>query len=110
MPLPLSSPSDSQLGSWHANGAMLESNGLSHLTMFKVLDPREDGTFTTGECMELQYPTIYVLVQMLRTKASVLNGLQPGALPITPLSRMFTISAANGSKTTVTPAYAFTDH
>ena len=82
-----------------------------------VLDPRENGNVIPGECTELLYPPAYVLVQMNRTKASTLNGLQPGVLPITPLSRTFTITAANGSKTTVTrqqlpitPAYAFTDY
>ena len=39
---------------------------------------------------------------MICTKASALNGLQPGVLPVTPLSRMLTITAANGTKHTIT--------
>jgi len=93
------------------------ANGARGHILDIVLDPREDGSITASECTELQYPPLYVLVQMKRTKASPLNGLQPGVLPITPLSRTFTISASNGSKSTVTrqqlpitPAYAFTDY
>jgi len=50
---------------------------------------------------------------MKHTKATAVNGLQPVILPVVPLSRTFTITAANGAKSTVTrqqlpitPAYA----
>jgi len=82
-----------------------------------VLDPRENRIIGSGECAELRYPPVYMLVQMMHTKATTLNGLTPGVLPVTPLSRTFTITTANGSKTTImrqqlpiTPAYAFTNY
>ena len=93
------------------------ANGARGHIVDIILDPREERDIPAGKHMELQYPPAYVLVQMIRTRASTLDGLQPGVLPITPLSRTFTITTANGNKPTVTrqqlpitPAYAFTDY
>ena len=54
---------------------------------------------------------------MNRTKATPLDGLQPGVLPITPQSRSFMVTSANGKRISIcreqlpiTPAYAFTDY
>jgi len=93
------------------------ANGAQGHIVDIVLDPRENRIIGSRECAELRYPPVYMLVQMMRTKATTLNSLTPGVLPVTPLSRTFTITTANGSKTTVTrqqlpitPAYAFTDY
>ena len=54
---------------------------------------------------------------MLQTKVDALDGLESGVLPITPLTKTFSVVTASSKKITVTcqqlpitPAYAFTDY
>jgi len=72
---------------------------------------------TATETVQLHYPPVYILVHMLRTKANTLEGLESGILPITPLTKTFSVATSGSQKFTVThqqlpitPAYAFTDY
>ena len=67
--------------------------------------------------MRLEYLSLYVLDAMNRTRATPLDGLEPGVLPIAPQSRSFTVTSVNGKRISIcrqqlsiTPAYAFTDY
>ncbi|KIM69312.1 hypothetical protein SCLCIDRAFT_1177308 [Scleroderma citrinum Foug A] len=93
------------------------ANGAQGHLVDIVLDPRETADINNGQGIELQYPPVYVLVQMCHTKATVLETLPVGVLLIIPLCKTFNIMSANGKKRTVshvqlpiTPAYAFTDY
>ena len=52
--------------------------------------------------INLQYPPIYILVRMIHTKADALEGLESGVLPITPLTKTFSVITASSNKVTVT--------
>ena len=65
----------------------------------------------------MEYPLTYVLVQVNRTKALTLDGLDARVRLATPLTGTFTITTVNGRKPTVsrqqlpiTPAYAFANY
>jgi len=82
-----------------------------------ILDAREEMSTLSSLTKVLQYPPLYILVRMIRTKADPLPGLETGVLPITPLMRTFSVTTSSGNKVTVTrqqlpvtPAYAFTDY
>jgi len=82
-----------------------------------VLDSREEITSKSSQVMELHYPATYVLFRMIRTKVDALDGLESGVLPITPLTKTFSVMTASGNKITVTghqlpitPAYIFADY
>ena len=54
---------------------------------------------------------------MNQTKAGPLDGLDPGILPVAPLTRTFVVTTANGKRTSIsrqqlpiTPVYVFTDY
>lgn len=93
------------------------ANGVQGHIVDIVLDAREEMSTVPTRTRELQYSLVYVLVQMICTKADALEGLASGVLPITPLTKMFSVVTASGNKLTVsrqqipiTPAYAFTDY
>ena len=73
------------------------------------------------QCEERNAPIIegviaYVLVKLDRTSAVTLSGLQPGVVPIVPLTRKFTIEVKKNKRTItrrqipIVGAYAFTDY
>ncbi|KIN98995.1 hypothetical protein M404DRAFT_156256 [Pisolithus tinctorius Marx 270] len=93
------------------------ANGARGHIVDIVLDPRECVQPSPSHQIVLQYPPAFVLLEMKHTKAGSLPGLPSGVLPVTPLSRTFTITMTSGSKCTVTriqlpitPAFAFTDY
>ena len=93
------------------------ANGARGHIVDIVLDAREHISMEPSQTIQLQYPPVYVLVRMARTKVDALEGLESGVLPITPLSKTFSVTTARGKKITVTrqqlpvtPAYAFTDY
>ena len=54
---------------------------------------------------------------MNHTKATALDGLELGVLPVAPLTRTFVVTTTNGKRTSIsrqqlptTPVYAFTDY
>jgi len=93
------------------------ANGAHGHIVDIVLDLREELSNIPSNTIELQYPPIYVLVAMIRTKAVALDSLATGVLPITSLAKTFSVVTASGNKITVareqlpvTPAYAFTNY
>ena len=54
------------------------ANGARGHTVDIVLDEREEALEGRTHCRRLQYPSLYVLVSMNRTKASALDGLEQG--------------------------------
>jgi len=93
------------------------ANGARGHVVEIVVDAREEMSRSTLQVQELKYPPCYILVRMFRTKANALDGLECGVLPITPLTKTFSVVTASGEKVTVTrqqlpitPAYAFTDY
>jgi len=93
------------------------ANGARGHIVDIVLDAREHISMEPSQTIQLQYPPVYVLVRMARTKADALEGLESGVLPITPLSKTFSMTTARGKKITVTrqqlpvtPAYTFTNY
>ena len=44
---------------------------------------------------------LYMLVPMNQMKASTLDGLEPGVLPVAPLTRTFTVASANGKRISI---------
>jgi hypothetical protein len=92
-----------------ANGSRAEIVGIG-------LHPEEVG-FENDNCIQkLTYPPSYILVKLLRTKMNPLAGLPPQVIPISPITKTFTISVGGNSLTVsrtqlpITPAYAFTDY
>ena len=82
-----------------------------------ILDSHEEMSAVSSHTNKLQYPPLYILVCMICTKANALIGLESGVLPITPLTKTFSIVTASSNKVTITrhqlpitPAYAFTDY
>ena len=61
------------------------ANGARGHIVDIVLDEREEDGGERTDCMRLQYPPLYVLVAMNRTKASALPELEHGVLPVAPL-------------------------
>ena len=61
-----------------------------------MLDEKEEAPVGRSRCMRLQYPLVYVLVSMNRTKAGGFDGLESGVLPVAPLIRTFAVVCANG--------------
>jgi len=48
--------------------------------------------------MTLKKPPLYVLVKLDQTKASKLDGLEEGVIPITPMERLFTVTDAGNTR------------
>ena len=93
------------------------ANGTRGQVVDIVVDAREEISASNTQTKVLQYPPVYILIRMLHTKADALNGLESGILPITPLTKTFSVVTASSKKITVTcqqlpitPAYAFTDY
>lgn len=61
------------------------ANGARGRMVDIVLDPRECANSAVNNRIQLQYPPLYVLVEMKRTKAKTLPGLRAGVLPVTPI-------------------------
>ena len=93
------------------------ANGARGHIVDIVLDEKEQAPEGRTHFMRLEYPPLYVLVAMNRTKATPLDGLEAGVLPIAPQSRSFTVTSAKGKRISIsrqqlpiTPAYTFTDY
>ena len=93
------------------------ANGAHRVIVDIVLDGREEINSDSSQTINLQHPPIYILVWMIHTKAHTLEDLENGVLPITPLTKTFSVITASGNKITitrqqlpVTPAYAFTNY
>ena len=93
------------------------ANGARGHIVDIVLNEREEAPNESTHYMWLQYPPLYVLVSMNRTKANALEGLEAGVLPVAPLTRTFVVMTPNQKKVSIsrqqlpiTPAYAFTDY
>ena len=92
------------------------ANGARGEVVQVVLDERESKYSASQSTVQLEYPPAYVLVKMLSTKVSRLEGLEDNVIPIQPMERSFTISVGDKTKTVVrrqlplTAAYAFTDY
>jgi len=66
------------------------ANGARGHIVDIVLDAREEMSTVPSLTKMLQYPPLYILVRMIRTKADPLPGLlETGVLPITPMMRTF---------------------
>jgi len=93
------------------------ANGARGHIVDIMLDAQEHISTESLQTIQLQYPPVYVLVRMARTKVDALEGLESGVLPITPLNKTFSVTTASGKKITVTrqqlpvtPEYTFTDY
>ena len=93
------------------------ANGAHGVIVDIVLDGHEEINSDSSQTINLQHPPIYILVRMIRTKAHTLEDLKNGVLPITPLTKTFSVITASSNKITVmrqqlpvTPAYAFIDY
>ncbi|KIO13324.1 hypothetical protein M404DRAFT_18813 [Pisolithus tinctorius Marx 270] len=93
------------------------TNGAQGCVINIVLDSRESLKRSANNVIQLEYPPVYVLMEMNRMKVNALPGLPTGVLPVTPICRTFSVSSAGGKWTTIshvqlpiTAAYAFTDY
>ncbi|KII89502.1 hypothetical protein PLICRDRAFT_175676 [Plicaturopsis crispa FD-325 SS-3] len=83
-----------------------------------ILDEGEESYTPDAPRIVLRRPPLYILVELDRTKASALEGLGDGILPIVPMKKTFMVTEIDTkmSKTVtryqfpVTLAYAFTDY
>lgn len=81
-----------------------------------VLNENESNYTAAQPIVRLEYPHAYVLIRMLATKITALEGLEENTIPLIPVERTFQISQGSHSKTVVrkqyplTAAYAFTDY
>ncbi len=98
------------------------TNGARGVIVDIVLDP-EEPPIGEGPVIHLQHLPLYVLVKMSRTRASRLPGLDPGVIPVQPMTSTMRIKLNTKTKTgaamqrtvyrrqyPITPAYAFTDY
>lgn len=92
------------------------ANGVRGVLEGIVLDEREQQKGSNDPFIQLSYPPRYVLVRLLRTKAAHLQGLPENVIPITPVTKSFSLMK-DGKRITVqrtqlplTLAYAFTDY
>ena len=80
------------------------------------LDERETQITHASSTNHLQYPPLYILVRLGRTKASQLHSLEKNVVPIVPMQRSFKIYDNDVEKNIsrqqlpITAAYAFTDY
>lgn len=94
-------------------------------TIVDIVLPNESPFYPNVSVATLTLFTFYILVEILRTRASTLLGLHPGVPPIMPASKnyciMINIEEQGGQLTQVTqtacclqlpimPAFAFTDY
>lgn len=92
------------------------ANGARGHIVDIVLDTREEVSAIPSQTVQLQHPPIYILVQMICSKALPLEGLPNGVIPIMPQLKTFNVTTASGQKISVTrqlpitPAYALTDY
>ncbi|KIM57681.1 hypothetical protein SCLCIDRAFT_129844, partial [Scleroderma citrinum Foug A] len=59
------------------------ANGVCGHIVDIILDARESNNASMTQVKFLEYPPVYILVRMIRTKANMLDGLE-ARLPITP--------------------------
>lgn len=92
------------------------ANGVRRIIEGIVLDEREQQIRSDKHSIQLSYPPRYVLVKLLRTKAAHLQGLAENIIPISPVTKGFTVMK-DGNRMMVhrmqlplTLAYAFTDY
>ena len=74
------------------------ANGARGHIVDIVLNEREEAPNESTHYMRLQYPPLYMLVSMNRTKANALEGLEVGVLPVAPLTRTFVVTTPNQKK------------
>jgi ATP-dependent exoDNAse (exonuclease V) alpha subunit len=92
------------------------TNGVHGVIEGIVLDEREHQIGLNETSVHLHYPPRYVLVKLLQTKAAQLPGLAENVIPISPVTKMFTIMKDRSQITvhrTQLPlklAFAFTDY
>jgi hypothetical protein len=67
------------------------ANGTQGEIMDIVLDEREDEKDLHTTKIKLQFPPCYVLVKLTRTKATQLEGLPEHVIPITPITKVYSI-------------------
>ncbi|KIO05471.1 hypothetical protein M404DRAFT_141397, partial [Pisolithus tinctorius Marx 270] len=71
-------------------------NGAQGHVVDIMLDSRECVKCTEKNIVQLQYPPLYVLVEMKHTRVNALEGLCGGMLPVMPMCRTFSITTAAG--------------
>lgn len=92
------------------------ANGARGEIIEIVLDEHESSYSLSQSVIQLEYPPAYMLIKMLLTKASSLEGLDENVIHLIPMERTFSIIHGNQCKTVVhkqlplTSAYAFTDY
>ena len=92
------------------------ANGARGKVVDIMLDKREPAHSEKDCRVKLQYPPVYVLVKLNRTKARVLEELEAGVVPIAAMKRTLMILDGQTRKTVsrrqipLTAAYAFTDY
>ncbi len=96
------------------------ANGARGEIVDIVLHPEEEDV-GASPVVHLKYMPAYVLVKMYRTRASQLEGLPPGVIPVEPIKQSMQITlerdgaaplkrSVTRSQFPMTPAYAFTDY
>ncbi len=96
------------------------ANGARGEIVDIVLHPEEPRTADTP-IVKLTYLPAYVLVKMARTRATQLDGLEAGVIPVEPVRMTMKINIERAGQKTIhrtvqrrqfpiTPAYAFTDY
>jgi len=78
------------------------ANGTRGHIVDIVLDTREEVSAIPSQTVQLQHPPIYILVQMIRSKALPLEGLPNGVIPIMPQLKTFNVTTASSQKISVT--------
>jgi ATP-dependent exoDNAse (exonuclease V) alpha subunit len=86
-------------------------------TVEKIIVALDNTMQLSNHIQTLTHPPCSVLVQLSRTKAKVLPGLDAGIIPITPIHNSFKRKLPDGKNVNLwqeqlplTPAYAFTDY
>jgi ATP-dependent exoDNAse (exonuclease V) alpha subunit len=93
------------------------ANGSRGQIVDICLNEQERNASPNDAIVELEHQPLYVLVKLSRMKASHLEGLGEGVIPICPLERTYSFQDEAGITKTVTRrqmpmtgAYAFTDY
>lgn len=97
------------------------ANGTRGRIVDIILDPDEDPIPSNMKEIRLKKPPVYVLVKLEHTRLEALPGLEPGVVPIEPVTKAMRIEekdqsgVVSGKTVTrrqlpITAAYAFTDY
>lgn len=92
------------------------ANGTRGELIKIVLDERESHYSPSQAIVRLEYPPAYMLIKMMLTKITQLEGLNKNVIPLIPMEQTFSIISGNQHKTVLqkqlplTAAYAFTDY